>query len=147
MMDYFTSFEISASGLVAEKLRLEATAMNLANANSTAAPGKVLYRPVRVVTRSIGSGDFTHHLERAGHHLPAGVQAVSFEATSTGPRMEFDPSHPDADTSGYVAHVNIDPLSEMVNMTAAVRAYEANIKAINAAKTMAQKALEIGNAR
>lgn len=146
-MDYFSSFEISASGLVAEKLRLESIAMNLANANSTAAPGQMLYRPVRVITRPIGAGDFTHHLQRAEKHMPAGVQALGFESVAAEPRMVFDPNHPDADANGYVAHVNVDPLSEMVNMTAAVRAYEANIKAISAAKIMAQKALEIGESR
>lgn len=146
-MNYFSSFEISASGLVAEKLRLEGIALNLANANSTAAPGTVLFQPVRVVTRSIEGGDFSHHLQRAEQHLPSGVQALGFEKTTLQPRMVYDPSHPDADANGFVAHVNIDPLAEMVNMTAAVRAYEANIKAIAAAKTMAQKALEIGNVR
>jgi flagellar basal-body rod protein FlgC len=147
MMDYFSSFEISASGLVAEKLRLEAIAMNLANANSTAAPGQVLYQPVRVVTRPIGSGDFATHLHGAERQLPAGVLTSGFETVSAQPRMVYDPTHPDADASGFVAHVNIDPLSEMVNMTTAVRAYEANIKAIGAAKIMAQKALEIGNTK
>jgi len=66
---------------------------------------------------------------------------------SVQPRMIFDPHHPDADANGFVAHANVDPLSEMVSMTAAVRAYEANIKAISAAKVMAQKALEIGGNR
>lgn len=145
-MDYFTSFEISASGLVAEKMRLEAVALNLANANATAAPGKPLYEPIRVVTRPIG-GDFAHHLQQAGQQLPAGVEVLGFEKTTTKPRMVYDPGHPDANANGFVAHANIDPLTEMVTMTTAVRAYEANIKAIAAEKTMAQRALEIGTGK
>jgi flagellar basal-body rod protein FlgC len=143
-MDYFSSFEISASGLVAERLRLETVAANLANANSTAAPGTTPYQPVRVLSRPIG-GDFAQHLHGAQRALPAGVQVLGVESMAVEPRMVYAPSHPDADASGFVAHANIDPLSEMVTMMTAVRAYEANIKAISAARAMAQKALEIGS--
>lgn len=143
-MNYFSSFEISASGLLAERLRLEAVATNLANANTTAAPGSAPYQPVRVVSRPIGS-EFTRHLDGAGVPLPSGVQVMSLEKMPVAPRLVYDPKHPDADANGFVAHANVDPLSEMVTMMAAVRAYEANIKAISAAKVMAQKALEIGD--
>jgi flagellar basal-body rod protein FlgC len=144
MMDYFSSLQISATGLVAEKLRLEAVALNLANANSTAAPGTQPYQAVRVLSRAIGPADFTHHW-RGANTLPAGVTTLGLQPTRTAPRLVYDPKHPDADAQGFVAHANVDPLSEMVSMMSAVRAYEANIKAIGAAKAMAQKALEIGN--
>jgi flagellar basal-body rod protein FlgC len=145
-MDYFSSFEISASGLVAERLRLEAVAANLANANSTAAPGTTPYQPVRVLSRPIDAA-FTQHLDAAQRPLPAGVQVQGVERMPVAPRMVYQPQHPDADASGFVAHANVDPLSEMVTMMSAVRAYEANIKAIRAAQAMAQKALDIGSGK
>ncbi len=147
MMDYFSSFEISATGLMAEKLRLEAVAMNLANANTTFAPGTTPYQALRVVSRPIAGGAFTRLYEGERSRLPAGVTALGLERTTAAPRKVFDPQHPDADAQGFVAHANIDPLSEMVTMMSAVRAYEANIKALNAAKVMAQKALEIGSSK
>jgi len=146
-MDYFSSFEISATGLMAEKMRLEAVALNLANANATFAPGTTPYQAVRVVSRPIGGGDFAHIYEGARNQLPAGVTTLGLEKTSASPRLVYDPQHPDADAKGFVAHANINQLSEMTSMMSAVRAYEANIKALNAAKVMAQKALEIGNSR
>lgn len=147
-MDYFSTFEISATGLMTEKLRLEAVAMNLANANATYAPGVAPYQSLRVVSRPIGAGDFAHHLAGAqGHLQPAGVATLGLAPTNSAPRMVYDPKHPDADSKGFVAHANIDSLSEMTSMMSAVRAYEANIKALAAAKTMAQKALEIGSSK
>lgn len=144
-MDYFNSMQISATGLIAEKLRLEAVALNLANVNATAPPGVTPYQPVRVVSRPIG--DFAHHLAGAQHALPNGVSTFGLAASDTAPRMVYDPKHPDADSKGFVAYANVDSLSEMTSMMTAVRAYEANIKAISAAKTMAQKALEIGSSK
>jgi len=146
-MDYFGSFEISATGLVAEKMRLEAVALNLANANATFAPGTVPYQPVRFVSRAIGAGDFHRHMDGAPNTLPAGVTSVGMVPMAVTPRMVYDPQHPDADAQGFVAHANIDQLSEMTTMMSAVRAYEANLKAIAAAKAMAQKALEIGSGK
>lgn len=146
-MDYFSSMQISATGLMAEKLRLEAVALNLANANATAAPGTTPYQPVRVVSRPIGASDFAHHFAGMQHAVPAGVTTQGLSAANTAPRMVYDPKHPDADSKGFVAHANVDSLSEMVSMMNAVRAYEANIKAISAAKAMAQKALEIGSSK
>lgn len=147
-MDYFSGFQISASGLVAEKLRLEAVALNLANANATYAPGATPYQAVRVVSRPIGAADFASHYAGAQNNmLPLGVTTLGLSATTDGPRMVYDPKHPDADSNGYVAHANIDSLSEMTSMMSATRAYEANIKAIAAARAMALKALEIGQSK
>jgi flagellar basal-body rod protein FlgC len=73
-----------------------------------------------------------------------GVQATSVQALDVGPRMRYEPGHPHADTRGYVAYPAIDQATEMVNMSAALRAYEANVVALNASRTMAARALEIG---
>ncbi len=69
---------------------------------------------------------------------------ASVEEMDAEPRMVFDPSHPEADEKGFIAYPNVDPVSEMVNLITTTRAYEANVRAFNAAKTMALKALEIG---
>lgn len=143
-MDYFSSMEISASGLATEKLRLEAVAMNLANTNTTAPPGTQPYQPVRVVSRAIGARDFSHYLQHTHAGQPLGVTSSGLQATNVGARRVHDPRHPDADAEGFVNQANIDPLSEMVTMMSAVRAYEANLKSISAAKAMAQAALDIG---
>lgn len=146
-MDYFSSMEISASGMATEKLRLEAVAMNLANAGATAPPGARPYQPLRVVSRPIGGGDFSRHLQgaRALPQAQAGYGVISnLQTVDTAPHRVRDPQHPDADAEGFVNQANVDPLAEMVTMMSAVRAYEANLKAINAARAMAQAALDIG---
>lgn len=141
-MDYFNSFAISAAGLTVEKLRLETAALNLANANTTSASATELYRPHSVVNTPVSP--FANHISVDGR--AALVQAV-VQPRSEAPRMVYDPGHPHANTEGFVAHANVDSLSEMVTILRATRAYEANVKAMNAAKAMAQQALEIGNAK
>lgn len=146
-MDYFSSMEISASGLATEKLRLEAVAMNLANAGSSAAPGSRPYQPLRVVSRPGGVADFGHHWQRshAAARNGVGLGVISrLETAATAIHRVHDPQHPDADADGFINQANVDSLAEMVTMMNAVRAYEANLKAINAARSMAQAALDIG---
>lgn len=137
-MDYFRSFQISAAGLSIEMLRLQTAALNLANANSTAAPGSEPFRALDVVAGPIAM--------TAGEASPSANNA-HIEPRLVAPRMVYDPAHPHADADGFVAHANVDVLSEMVTMMRATRVYEANIKAVNAAKAMAQRALEIGSNR
>jgi len=139
-MNYFRSFEISAAGLAVEMLRMETAALNLANANTTAAPGTEPFRALEVVTGVAGAGGPTDApgLDRSGLH-------ASVEPKLCAPRMVYDPAHPQADAEGFVAYANVDVLSEMVSMMRATRAYEANVKAVNAAKAMAQHALDIGS--
>ncbi len=140
-MDYFKSFGISAAGLTVEKLRMETAALNLANANSTAPPGVEPYRPMSVVNKAVS---FSQQLV-GGELSPMPEPAV--EPQLAAPRMVYDPAHPHADANGFVAYANVDSLTEMVTVMRATRAYEANIKAINAAKAMAQRALDIGSSK
>jgi flagellar basal-body rod protein FlgC len=98
-------------------------------------------------TRPIDAGEFARYMSGASNLQPAGVATLGLAAGNSAPRMVYDPKHPDADAKGFVAHANVDSLTEMVSMMSAVRAYEANIKALAAAKTMAQKALEIGSSK
>jgi flagellar basal-body rod protein FlgC len=142
-MDYYNSFAISASGLMVEKLRMETAALNLANANSTAVAGAQPYSPLTVVSHP---GDaFEAHLGSAD--APAPVVTATLEPQSSAPRLVHDPAHPHADQNGFVTYARVDTLTEMVTIMRATRAYEANIKAINAAKAMAQQALDIGSGK
>jgi len=145
-MGIFDSFSISASGLTAERLRLDLTANNIANVNSTGRPNDPANPPYR---RKIPI--FVQMLEQAGdsgalrsRFKGAGVRVARVLDDDGPPRLVYDPSHPHADEKGYVAYPNINIVNEMVNMITATRAYEANVTALNAAKDIALKALEIG---
>jgi flagellar basal-body rod protein FlgC len=145
-MGVFDSFSISASGLTAEKLRLDITANNIANMNSAGRPNDPANPPY---SRKIPI--FAQMLEQAGEngvlryrYKGAGVHVTKVVEDKNEPRIVYEPTHPYADEKGYVAYPNINVVNEMVNMISATRAYEANVTALNAAKDIALKALEIG---
>jgi flagellar basal-body rod protein FlgC len=142
-MDYFNVFSISSAGLAVEKLRLETAALNLANADATAAPGTEPYKAMTVLNTA--SVPFTRYLQAQG----TSGAAVSAQVVprSEAPRMTYEPGHPHANATGFVAHANVDSLGEMMTILRATRAYEANIKALNAAKAMALHALDIGGSK
>lgn len=148
-MGMFLGIDASASGLTAERLRMDVISNNIANANTTRTEGGGAYRRRFVVfePREREPKSFEHILKRAvglSNQTGEGVRAVSImEDTSPGP-LVYDPGHPDANADGYVEKPNINIVSEMVDMITAQRAYEANSTAITAAKTMATKTLEIG---
>lgn len=142
-MDYRSAFQISASGMTVEKTRLDVTAVNLANVHSTRAADGTLFRPMRVLSAPAGTS-FSATLESLGATGLAGVQVASIEEAVASPRAVYEPGHPQADDKGFVEYPGVDQVSEMVTMMTAVRAYEANVIAMNAAKTMAVKALDIG---
>lgn len=147
-MRVFNSFEISASGLTAQRLRMDVVANNIANVNTTRTAAGGPYQRQRVV--------FEPRREEAQFLLPLateaqrrqqmtqGVRVVAVNNDPAPPRRVYDPGHPDADVQGYVGMPNITLVNEMVDMISATRAYEANIAAITSAKAMAAKALEIG---
>ncbi len=144
-MNYFAAFEISGSGMSLERLRLDVTAMNLANTNTTRAADGEVFKPLRVIATSKMATDFATLLSgMTDVSSLGGVEVGAIREMDSAPRMVFDPNHPDADEKGFVAYPDINPISEMVNLISATRAYEANVRALNAAKTMALKALEIG---
>jgi flagellar basal-body rod protein FlgC len=144
-MDYYSAFEISASGMSLERIRLDTLALNLANANTTRAEGGGTFRPLRVVARAHDAVGFEGRIDALlNGSYPGGVEVMEIVAQDVEPRLVYDPGHPDADDNGYVAYPNINPVSEMVTLIEAVRGYEANVRALNAAKAMALSALEIG---
>ncbi len=122
------ALRVTGSGMAAERLRMDVTASNIANANSVNTPGKPAYQRRYVVL----TGD------------KDGVQVDRIAVDNSELRRVADPTHPLADSEGYVYYSNVEPIKEMVNMLSANRAYEANIAAFNSAKGMINSALRIG---
>ena len=145
-MSLFGAIDISGSGLAAERLRMDVTAENLANAQSTQGADGQPYRRKEVVLRQAGGG-FETALNTAmgpGSATPArGVEVVAIAEDQAPNRMVYDPGHPDANADGYVSMPNVDPVTEMVDLIAASRAYEANVTAMQTAKTMFSKTLDL----
>ncbi|NLM40623.1 MAG: flagellar basal body rod protein FlgC [Firmicutes bacterium] len=142
-MSTFRAFRISASGLTAERLRMDIIANNLANAETTRTPEGGPYRRQTPVFAPILDQAMQPRFSRKGQ-VGQGVRVVGIVSDDSDPRLVYDPQHPDANADGYVAMPNVNVVQEMVDLISATRAYEANITALNAAKTMAQRALEIG---
>ncbi|MDR0909408.1 MAG: flagellar basal body rod protein FlgC [Spirochaetaceae bacterium] len=151
-MGLFSAINISASGMTAERLRSDVIADNLANINTTRTPEGGAYRRSRVVFQSMNQPVIwkTPFLpEGLDKGLGTGVQVAEIQKDYASElRLVYDPKHPDAITSGpnagYVEYPNIDIVTEMVDMIAASRAYEANASMIESSKSMFLKALEIG---
>ncbi|NMB39692.1 MAG: flagellar basal body rod protein FlgC [Firmicutes bacterium] len=138
-MGLFDSFRISGSGLTAERLRMDTIANNLANANTTRTEQGGPYRRQMVVFGAVEDESKSNKKQIGG-----GVKVVGIVQDPAPPKLVYDPQHPDANENGYVEFPNVSVVTEMVDLITATRAYEANITAINAAKSMALKALDIG---
>ena len=142
-MDIFTSLQISSSALTAQRTRLNVISSNLANVGTTRTPEGGPYRKQDVVFRSVPGG-FDQQLSQAMGGAVSGVEVAEIRPNPAPFRSIYEPGHPDADENGMVALPNIDTMAEIVDMMSATRSYEANASAIQAAKRMALKALEIG---
>ncbi|HYE08943.1 MAG TPA: flagellar basal body rod protein FlgC [Patescibacteria group bacterium] len=145
-MGFLNSINVSASGLTAEKLRMDVISKNIANANTTrTANGTPYRRQVVVFEGANGSVPFSQYLSDASKSMiGGGVKVKSITEDQTPFKLVYEPGHPDADEEGYVKMPNVDIMTEMVNMITASRAYEANVTALNTTKSIAMKALEIG---
>lgn len=141
-MGFFTAIDISASGLTAERLRLDTIANNIANINTTNTPFGGPYRRQQVyfepAYQNTGMGQKGNMST-----LGAGVRVSRIIEDNTPPIMVYDPQHPDANAQGYVAMPAINIVKEMVDLISASRSYEANVTALNASKSMAMRALDI----
>jgi len=122
--------QISSTGLAAERFRMDIISGNIANANSVSTNGKDAYRRHEVI---LSGGQ-------------EGVQVTGVTTDNSPLREEVDPGNPNADSKGIVRYSNVNPITEMVDMLGASRAYEANVEAFNSAKGMAKEALNIGKA-
>ena len=146
-MSFFGGLEISASGLTAERLRMDVTAENLANAQTTRGANGQAYRRKEVVLQET-PGSFGASLSAAmgggDKGSTGGVQVAGIvEDTTTPLKRVYDPGHPDADAQGYVSMPNVDTVTEMVDLISAQRAYEANVTAMQSAKQMFSKTLDL----
>jgi flagellar basal-body rod protein FlgC len=144
-MDFIDSLKTSATGLSAQRLRMNLIASNLANVNTPRSKDGAIYQRKDAVfsTRSTPSSFGETLSKHMGEGL-AGVEVVAIKDDNRPPILKLDPNHPDADEDGFVALPNINVVEEMVNMITATRSYEANVAAVKATKEMASSALEIG---
>lgn len=149
-MSFLSAFDISASGLTAQRQRLDVAAENIANANTTRTESGGPYRRkiVSLEEKPNMEGTFLSELRsrlrQGGTVSKGGVRVSAITEDQRDLYPVYDPEHPDANENGYVMMPNVDLVKETVDGMAATRSYEANITAFNAIKLMAQKALEIG---
>jgi flagellar basal-body rod protein FlgC len=143
-MSLFGGLEISASALTAERLRMDVVAENLANAQTTRGADGQPYRRKEVVLQE-RAGSFGASLSAAmdKNNGGAGVEVAGIAEDQTPLKRVYDPGHPDADAEGYVSMPNVDTVTEMVDLIGAQRAYEANVTAMQAAKQMFARTLEL----
>ena len=148
-MGLFQPFDIAATGMTAQRFRMDVIAENIANVSTTRTENGGPYRR-KIVTfqekqLKAGVPSFKHILkDSTAAYMGNGVKVSKVsEDTETDFIMAYDPSHPDADENGYVTYPNVSTITEMTNLIDASRAYEANVTAFDAAKTMALKGLEI----
>jgi flagellar basal-body rod protein FlgC len=145
-MNLFRVLEISASALLAERIRAEVTAANLANAETTKTASGGPYQRVNVVfgARPARQQSFNGMVMASLADLHAQeVRVIGLAGDGAPPVRRYEPGHPDADTDGYVAYPAINPAEEMVNLMGAARAYELNASAVTSTKNMIQAALTI----
>ena len=167
MIDMFSGLSISASSLRAQRVRQNVIASNLANAETTRGADGGPYKKQFVVLREakhepekrfvFGEGEKMRGFTTQPDHMPipasgfpiarenvgSGVEVAAIEQDTSAPRLVYDPTHPDANKEGYVAMPNVNVVSEMTDMISATRSYEASVTAMNSAKAMLMKALEL----
>jgi flagellar basal-body rod protein FlgC len=151
-VSFFSALRTSASGLTAQRLRMDLISNNIANAETTrTAEGGAFRRQMALFTPKTEGRAPLFNLLRGDVQrglVPGagveGVQTLQIVDDQAPMRMVYDPAHPDANEQGYVEYPNVNPVTEMTDMLSATRSYEANVTVLNAAKAMAQRALDIG---
>lgn len=146
-MSFFSSMNVSASGMTAQRLRMDTISQNIANVNTTRGKDGQPYRRKTVVFEEMNQRDsfkgmLTNYLNDYSEN--GGVKVSRIVEDSAPFIRTYDPTHPDADDEGYVAMPNVNTIEEMTNLISANRSYEANITAFNATKSMVTSALNIG---
>ncbi len=149
-MSFFDSLNVSASGLTAQRLRMDVISDNIANVNTTRSGDGGPYKRKTVLIEEIkNTKPFSTYFNNAvgsslgNTYIGSGVKVSKIVKDDTPGSKVYDPEHPDANEDGYVVMPNVNVVTEMVNMISASRSYEANITAINNTKGMMQKTLEI----
>jgi len=154
-MGFFSSINVSATGLTAQRLRMDTIAENIANVNTTRTADGGPYQRKTILFEEIRDNDpfslVFNNIFGNGTNVPApqgmGVRVSRIVEDDSPGLLTYDPTHPDADEQGYVRMPNVNIVEEMVNMIAASRSYEANITAMGTARTLMQRTLEIGQGR
>ena len=144
-MSFMSGMNISASGMTAQRLRLDIISQNIANVNTTRDENGNVYRRKTVVFSEKDVTPFGDILMKTAGTAGNGVKVTKItEDNESALRKVYDPSHPDSDEDGYVTYPNVNVVQEMTDMIDATRSYEANVTAFNATKSMALKGLEVG---
>lgn len=133
-MSMFSIFNVSGSAISSQAQRLNVVASNLANADAVAGPDGRGYKARQVVFETVPMGS----------DAAAGVKVSSVQESQDPLKRTYNPTHPSADTDGYVTQSNVNPVEEMVNMISASRSYQNNVEVMNTAKTLLLKTLQMG---
>lgn len=144
-MNLFSAMEVTASGLSAERVRMNSLASNLANARTTRTPEGGPYKRIDPVFQAVPIEDRLAEVQRG--ETQGGVYMVevpNIRQDQSAPQLIYDPQHPDADARGFVSLPNVNVVEEMVNLITASRSYEAGVTVMQTIKGMAQSALSIG---
>lgn len=144
-MDFFDAMAVSSSAMSAERTRMNLISGNLANANSTRTPEGGPYKRKDAVFSAVpAKSSFSATMNQFRGATPGGVEVARIIEDTSPPRLQYDPTHPDANAQGFVAMPNVNVVEEMTDMITAGRAYEANVTAAQVAKSMAMKTLDLG---
>jgi flagellar basal-body rod protein FlgC len=144
-MNFFDALHTSASGMSAQRLRMNLISSNIANVDTIRTPqGGPYQRKEPIFAAQVENTSFKDMVEARLAGKTSQVKVVGVVNDPRPPLKTYKPDHPDADEKGFVAKPNISIMEEMVNMLSATRSYEANVTAVSATKKMALKALEIG---
>jgi flagellar basal-body rod protein FlgC len=140
-MSLFSSLQVSASGMAAQRARAELLVQNMANVETTRTPEGGPYRRKDVVFSSdLQSSPFSATFQ---NELSTGVNVADVITDDRAPELRYMPGHPDADADGYVAYPNLNPAEEMVNLMNAQRSYEGNVSAMSAVKDMISHSIDL----
>lgn len=143
-MGVFSAMNVSATGMTAQQLRMDTISENIANAYTTRTQDGEAYRRRTVVFREKDTTSFDHILNGyLSHYQPNGVKVTQIVEDQSDLRLVYEPDNPDANEDGYVEYPNVDTVTEMTNLIDSSRAYEANVTAFNAAKSIATKGMEL----
>ena len=142
-MSLFSSLQVSASGMAAQRTRAEMLVENMANAETTRTPEGGPYRRKDVVFESASVDSPFSSVFDTALQSASGVQVAGVVTDSSAPEQRYLPGHPDADANGYVAFPHINPAEDMVDLMGAARNYEANVASMNAVKDMIQKSIDL----
>ena len=145
-MGYFSSLDVSASGMSAQRMRMDLISQNIANANTTRTENGTPYRRQTLLLGTNATNPFSNYLTGSARSIlgDGKVKIKGIVQDQTDFRRVYEPDNPEADEDGYVSYPNVDIVTEMVDMISASRSYEANVTASTASKNMAMQAINIG---